>query len=593
VTVSTLFRRLAGAVLGPVILILPATMVANAASQGRSPASSSLPSQHELARVSSSGSYLAARHAGAQRDASAAAAYFRSALRADSRNPELLERAFLSVLADGDVEEAVRLAERVVQVDKNDRVARLVLGVRALKQKNYQVARQQLTQSVRGPITDLAATLLNGWTMYGSGDAKGAVETIDRLQGADWYALFKDLHAGMILDAAGQRREAGRRLDRAHKLDPTALRLVEAYGSWLSRNGSREDALKVFRAFDAQLPRHPLIVEAMENLKNNKPLPLLVDTPQAGAAEVLYGLGAALGRRGGEDLGLVYLQLALYLAPNQPLALLSLADLYEQIKNPKLAIQIYERVPQTSPLRRNAEIQLATNLDSLDRTDEAKRRLEKLINDRPTDTEAIMALGNILRARKAFDECATVYGKGIATITTPERPHWLIYYFRGICNERAKKWPQAEADLKMALQLYPDQPHVLNYLGYSWVDQGVNLDEGMRMIRRAVEQRPDDGYIVDSLGWAYYRLGNYEEAVKNLERAVELKPDDPTINDHLGDGYWKVGRVIEARFQWSHAQDLKPEPDELVKIQQKLKTGLTEETSSSADAKTKKPGNGG
>ncbi len=146
----------------------------------------------------------------------------------------------------------------------------------------------------------------------------------------------------------------------------------------------------------------------------------------------------------------------------------------------------------------------------------------------------------------------------------------------------------------MALKLYPDQPHVLNYLGYSWVDQGINLDEGMRMIRRAVEQRPDDGYIVDSLGWAYYRLGNYDEAVKHLERAVELKPDDPTINDHLGDGYWKTGRFLEAQFQWSHAKDLKPEPEELEKIEQKLKAGLAEETSSAADAsKQKKPGNGG
>ena len=168
----------------------------------------------------------------------------------------------------------------------------------------------------------------------------------------------------------------------------------------------------------------------------------------------------------------------------------------------------------------------------------------------------------------------------------------MIFYFRGICNERSKKWQQAEADLKKALELFPDQPHVLNYLGYSWVDQGINLDEGMQMIRRAVEQRPDDGYIVDSLGWAYYRIGNYEEAVKHLERAVELKPEDPTINDHLGDAYWRIGRALEAQFQWAHARDLKPEPEELTKIEEKLKVGLPEETSSSAAEaeQAKKPG---
>jgi tetratricopeptide (TPR) repeat protein len=515
----------------------------------------------------------------------------RAALRNDPKNNELLQRAFLSVLAEGDVEEATRLAEQVVAIDRNDRIARLVIGVKALKQKKYQAAKQNLAQSVRGPITDLAATLLAAWASQGAGESKAAVESIDKLQGADWYALFKDLHAGLILDLSGAntKKEAGKRFDRAHKLDSTALRIVESYGSWLSRNGSKDEALKVYKAFDAQLPRHPLIVEAMDALNKGKALPPLVDSAQAGAAEVLYGLGAALGRRGGEDLGLVYLQLALYLAPNQPLALLSLADLYEQVKNPQLAIKMYERVPMNSPLRRNAEIQLATNLDTLERTDEAKQRLNKLIADHADDQEAIMALGNILRARKVFNECATTYSKGIANISNPEKPNWLIFYFRGICNERDKKWDAAEGDLKQALKLYPDQPHVLNYLGYSWIDQGVNLDEGMKMIRRAVEQRPDDGYIVDSLGWAYYRVGNFEEAVKHLERAVELKPEDPTINDHLGDAYWKTGRQLEAHFQWSHARDLKPEPEELVKIKQKLSSGLSEESTA---ANAQKPGGG-
>ncbi|AMN40959.1 tetratricopeptide repeat protein [Rhodoplanes sp. Z2-YC6860] len=577
--VSKKFRHLAGVVLGAAALCLPATLSAQGTSQNPPLGQTFTPSASELARLTMSGSYLAARHAGTQRDAGAAAAYYRAALRNDPKNTELLQLAFLSVLSEGDVEEATRLAEQVIVIDKNDRIARLVIGVKALKQKKYQAAKQNLTQSVRGPITDLAATLLAAWASYGANDAKGAVEAIDKLQGAEWYALFKDLHAGLILDLSGGKKEAGKRFDRAAKLDGSALRIVEAYGSWLSRNGNKEEALKVYKAFDAQLPRHPLITEEMDLLNKGKTVPPIVDSPQTGAAEVLYGLGAAIGRRGGENLGLVYLQLALYLAPNQPLALLSLADLYEQVKNPELAIKMYERVPQNSPLRRNAEIQLATDLDSLDRTDEAKQRLGKLIAEHGDDTDAIMALGNILRSRKAFDECADVYGKAIAQIANPERSNWLVYYFRGICNERAKKWDRAEADLKKALELFPDQPHVLNYLGYSWIDQGTNLDEGMRMIRRAVEQRPDDGYIVDSLGWAYYRVGNYDEAVKNLERAVELKPEDPTINDHLGDAYWKVGRTLEANFQWSHARDLKPEPEDLVKIKQKIASGMPEETS--------------
>ncbi len=428
--VSKKFRHLAGVVLGAAALCLPATLSAQGTSQNPPQSQTFVPSAHELSRLSMSGSYLAARHAGTQRDAGAAAAYYRSALRNDPKNTELLQLAFLSVLAEGDVEEATRLAEQVILIDRNDKVARLVIGVKALKQKKYAIAKQHLTQSVRGPITDLAATLLTAWASYGAADAKGAIESIDKLQGAEWYALFKDLHAGLILDLSGQKKDAGKRFDRAHKLDGTALRIVESYGSWLSRNGSKEEALKVYKAFDAQLPRHPLIVEAMDQINKGKTVSPLVDSVQAGAAEVLYGLGAAIGRRGGENLGLVYLQLALYLAPNQPLALLSLADLYEQVKNPELAIKMYERVPQNSPLRRNADIQLATNLDTLDRTDEAKARLNKLIAEHSDDVDAIMALGNILRSRKMFDECAEVYGKSIALIPNPERPNWLVFYFR-------------------------------------------------------------------------------------------------------------------------------------------------------------------
>ena len=552
------------------------------------------PSQQELARVSSAGNYLAARSASSQRDAVAASAYYRAALRADPKNPVLLERAFLSVLVDGEIDEAARLAERVIQADKTNRVARLVLGVRALKQKQYLAARQQIAQSVRGPIADLTATLITAWTFQGTGDSRAAVENIDRLTGPEWYAIFKDLHAGLILDLAGNKKEAGKRLERVYKLDGNALRAVEAYGRWASRNLGKDEALKIFEGFDKVLPQHPLVVEAMGDIKaGEKPGPL-VDSAQAGAAEVLFGLGTSLGRQGGEDLALAYLQLAIYLSPRHPLALMSLADLYEQLKKPALAIKLYERVPSESALKRNAEIQLATNLDALERTDEAKKLLQKLTADRPADLEAITALGNIMRARKQFADCAETYTKAVDTVKSPQKSNWILFYFRGICFERSKQWAKAEGDFKKSLDLFPDQPHVLNYLGYSWVDQGLNLDEGMRMIRRAVEQRPDDGYIVDSLGWAYYRISNYEEAVKQLERAIELKPEDPTINDHLGDAYYKVGRTLEAQFQWAHARDLKPEPDDLKKIEEKLKTGMLLEDPATAEATKaiKKPDGG-
>ena len=639
-----------------------------------------VPTAQELSRDTASGSYLAARHAGIERDSATAAAYYLNVLKSDSRNSDVLSRSFLSVLGDGDIDEAGKLAERIILIDRNDRIARLVIGVRALKQKQYGVARQNFTQSVRGPVTDLTATLLAAWALSGAGNTRDAVDTLDKLAGPDWYAIFKDAHAGMIFDVANNETEAGKRYERAYKADPMALRTVQAYASWLSRNGKTDAARKVLTDFSATVPNHPLIVKMLAEIGPADPkaattaqpetqdksemalrshgetvkelqtklgipadgvyghrtqlavrefqrrkgvgvdgvvgpqtamklaptdrredakaaagtLPRLVDSAQSGGAEALYQIGSSIGRRGGEDLALVYLQLALYLEPNHAMALLSLADLYKSLKKPGLAIAVYDRIPASSPLHRNAEIQIASDLDALDRTDEAKKRLEQLVSEHPKDNEAIIALANILRGRKDFSACADTYSKAISNIPTPEKSSWVLFYYRGICNERSHQWPAAEADLKKALELFPDQPLVLNYLGYSWIDQGTNLDEGMNMIRRAVEQRPDDGYIVNSLGWANFRIHNYDEAVKELERAIELKPEDPTINDHLGDAYWRVGRVLEARFQWSHAKDAKPDPEDLQKIEEKLRSGLPDDTSSAADAvKTKKVGNGG
>src|SRR5207237_210764 len=267
VILSPPLRRAAVAALAALAISWPGMLSARAQSQPRD----------AFSRISPSGSYIAARHAGGQRDAAAAASYYRAALRGDPRNNELLGRTFLAVLANGEVEEGVKLAERVLQVDKNDRIARLVLGVRAIKQKQYATARRELAQSIRGPITDLAATLLSAWTMANPAEAQQATDSIDKPAGADRYAIFKELHTALILDLAGQRKEAAKHFERSYQLEPTALRVVQSYGSFLSRQGNTDDALKVFATFEEALPRHPLIVEAVNELKAGKTLPLSSD----------------------------------------------------------------------------------------------------------------------------------------------------------------------------------------------------------------------------------------------------------------------------------------------------------------------------
>ncbi|MBA4335846.1 MAG: hypothetical protein C0420_13450, partial [Methylobacterium sp.] len=259
----------------------------------------------------------------------------------------------------------------------------------------------------------------------------------------------------------------------------------------------------------------------------------------------------------------------------------------ERARQPEDAVAVYEKMPDSSPLRPNAEIQAGLALENLGRPEEAVKHLNALIAERPDDIDALSALGNVYRSRKMFEEAAATYDKAIGKLASPGRANWDLFYFRGIARERIKRWSEAEADLRKALELLPEplgreRALVLNYLGYSLVDQNLKLDEALGMLRRAVELRPRDGYIIDSLGWAYYRLGRYTEALRELERAVELRPSDPVINDHLGDVYWKVGRRLEAGFQWNHARDLNPEPEDLVKIKRKIERGLEDGPSANA-----------
>src|ERR1700755_983237 len=255
---SIRFNRWTFAALSVAMLAVPGSLSAQTPDH---PADNSaqFPSSRDMKSLTTSGSYLAARHASVERDATSAAAFYRSALRSDPKNNELLDRAFISSVADGDIDEAVKLAERILTMDKNNRVARLVIGVRDLKAKKYPSAQVNINQSIRGPITDLVATLLSGWASFGAGDAKTAVANIDKLTGPEWYPIFKDLHSGMILELAGKEKDAGVRLERAYKLDDSALRGTDAYARWVSRNRDAQAATGVYEAFDKKLARHPLV----------------------------------------------------------------------------------------------------------------------------------------------------------------------------------------------------------------------------------------------------------------------------------------------------------------------------------------------
>ena len=523
-----------------------------------------------------SGNYLSALVASADRDTAGAAVYYREALRADPRNMDLIERAFAAALSNGDMGPSYALADRLVTRDPGNSLARLALATRAIADGQYPAARAQLGAGDAGKAHDVTTTLLTAWTWAGAGDLRRALDTLDKIRDPS-VAVFRDYHAGLIADALGNPQEAFRRLKLAYAGDKNTLRLVDAYARVLDRQHDVDGAKKVYADFALQVPNHPLVNAALADIAAGKTLAPVVRTAREGAAETLYGLGGAGTRQGDEVAALIYLRLALALRPDHDLAELTVGNLLTDIKQGDAAIRAYQAVPEASPLRESADIQGAIELDTLGRTDDALARMTALVAAHPKDSEAWSALGSLQRSAKKFEDATQSYDKAIDLLATPDRAHWTLFYFRGICFERSKNWPKAEADFKKALELYPDEPLVLNYLGYSWVDKGVNLDEAFKMLRRAVDLKPTDGYIVDSLGWANFKLGHYDEATEDLEKAIELKPGDPVVNDHLGDAYWRVNRKNEAHFQWNHARDMGPEPDDLPAILKKIESGLPDQ----------------
>jgi tetratricopeptide (TPR) repeat protein len=531
------------------------------------------------------GNYLSGRVARGDHDTIAAAEFYSKALAEDPGNEIILEQTFLLEAASAHWDRAIELAKELVKIEPAHRIARFLLGCEAFKQGRYKEADEDFAAARQGPIADLTSTLARAWVQEADGKPDEAFATLDSLSDADWAQFYQRYHRALIADLAGQHDVARQAFAQAFKKNPSTLRVADAYARHAVNNNNRRLARQTLKTHIAKSSTHPLSEALLAEIEEGKNPPLLITSPTQGLAEVFYGIGDALAGEGGLDMGIIFLQFALYLEPDFPLAYAALAEAYDSAKKYELEMQALGQIKQDSPLWLNVQIQKSFALNSLEQVDEAKALLEELIKKDPNDVRPLDALGNILRSHERYEEARNYYTRALALIPKPTKDNWTLFYSRGVCNERMKDWPAAEADFKEALVLSPDESLVLNYLGYSWVDQGSNLKQAMDYIRKAVKLKPDDGYYVDSLGWAYYRLGNLPAAVENLERAVELKPDDPIINDHLGDAYWKVGRTLEAKYQWQQALTLKPEEEQVLTLKQKIAAGLPEtaETKSAQD----------
>ncbi len=518
------------------------------------------------------GAYLAARSAAATNDYREGAQWFARALIADPENAVLLEGAVVSFIGQGDLALAADAAERLVATGGRSIAANIALLARDAKTDAYAAI---LAAPPERSIGNLLDQLVKAWAEFGSGKMSEAVAGFDAIAQTDGLKAFGLYHKALALAAVGDFEGADAILS-GQAAGPLVVnrRGVIAHVQILSQLERQTEALALLDQTFGNEPE-PQLIDLRAKLAAGTALPFdVVTNAREGIAEVFFTLAAALNGEAEDGYTLLYTRVAADLNPAHTEALLLSAGLLEQQGQMELAGEAYAAFAPDHPSFHQAEIGRAETLYARGLKDEALAALKALTVSHPGLTVVHMAYGDALRREDKFAESADAYSAAIALVAAPEQRHWGLFYSRGVAYERSSQWPKAEADFRKALDLNPDQPQVLNYLGYSFVDRGENLDEALGMIERAVAARPDAGYIIDSLAWAYFRLGRYQDALQPMENASLLEPVDPVVTDHLGDVYWAVGRQLEARFQWRRALSFEPTEKDAIRIRRKLEIGL-------------------
>ncbi|MEO0822288.1 MAG: tetratricopeptide repeat protein [Pseudomonadota bacterium] len=526
------------------------------------------------------GPYLAAEQAARRGDIAAAADYYSRALASDAENAVLLERTILHQVAAGRIESAIALARRLSELSDGNQIAMLMLAAEAFKLDRPETILEMLGDE-RNDTGPFVGFLIEAWAAFAAGDTDEARKALIALReggsGGAAGEMMAAYHIGLLETAVGDDAAAATAFARTAELaNSTTDRLARMRAIALARSGDMDGAMTVLKDRLGRTLGDARLEALLVDLEAGRTPEPLITTGAGGAAEALFGISAFLSRGQNRIIGLSYARLATYLEPDLIDAKLLIAQMLRSDGQNELAIAAYESVPRNIPEALQAQIGRAEAMLAAGMTEPSIVAMREVTARFPRSVEAHTSLGDILRRESRFEEAAVAYNAAI-DLTDPIEPrHWVLFYQRGIAYERSDRWDDAEVDFFKALELSPDQPNVLNYLGYSWVELRRNLDQAREMIAKAVDQRPDDGYIVDSLGWVLFRLGDFDGAVRHLERAVELRPVDPVINDHFGDALWMVGRRTEAEFQWKRALSFEPEEKDATRIREKLDRGLDE-----------------
>lgn len=508
------------------------------------------------------GAYLTGRYAANRADMETAATKLSLAAQ-QSGVREVANQAFLAaVLADKP--DAARQAAGL----PDNPVAQLVVADQDVKDGRWVEAEARYAALQPQGLTLVLRPLLVAWAEAGQGRTAAALTTLQPFVDGGRLRGVMALHAGLIADLGGQTADAAR-LYRVAQVEYGAanLRLGIVLASWQARTGYVTEAQRIIGEIagsgELSMSRPALEANVAERAVRN---------PADGIAEAYLAMGASLRQQNANDSAAVLLHLALAMRPDFTAARLLLADMQDAGKRPRAALATLEPVQSDDPLAAIVTLRRAGILDALNDGDAAERLLDKMAAQYPDRPEPLAVEGDVLRRKGRFTEAVAVYDRAIGRVGTPSRGNWPLFYQRGVAYERAGDWPKAEADFQYALRLAPEQPSVLNYLGYAWTERGENLPEARQMIERAVQQRPNEGSFIDSLGWALLRAGDAPGALRNLQRAVELQPEDAVVNGHLGDAMAAMGRWREAEYQWRRALTLTPEPEDAARIEKVLLT---------------------
>ena len=525
------------------------------------------------------GTYLAARVAHLRQDLNTAADYYVKSIKLGADNPEIISRAYVLLTSEGRISEAAEYAKKAREQGDKGNFIHFVVMTDELNKRNYDKALESLENIKDKAYQESILPLFESWIYAGSGKPEEALAAMDKLKKDKSLVSLYYMHSGMLNDYLGNKEEAAKAFDTVVNNENLELsyRSLQIISNFYIRSGRKNEAAELVKKYYDKNFQARMLFELYQNIQNAdlKATAKMIDTPQKGEAEALFNIGTIF-RGYQSDISQIFTALALYLNPQHDVALISMADLLENSQRYDEAIAKYNQISPQSPVYFMAQLKVASIYMVKKDNQKALKKLENLLEQYPDDYQILFNLGEVNRVMNQQKVAIKYYNKALKVAPKAVKKDWTVYYALGMAYERNGQWKKAEEVLQKALKVSNRHPFVLNYLGYSWLQHNENSNEALYMIFEAYRQNPEDGHIMDSLGWALYRMGKYEDAIKVLERAAEYLPGNAIVCDHLGDAYWLVGRKDEARFQWQHALTLKEDAEERNKevIRQKITRGI-------------------